>query len=161
MDYRRVRQNGGTYFFTVNLENRQQDLLVRNINILRESFRTVKQKHPFVIDAAVILPDHLHCIWTLPEYDHDYSKRWRLIKTYFSKELPQNEGISRSRREKGERGIWQRRFWEHQIRNEYDLLQHIQYIHNNPVKHGYCQKSSEWPYSSVGWVEQSACARNG
>ena len=153
MRYRRLRNNGGTYFFTVNLENRKQDLLVRHIDLLRRSFRRVKRKHPFKMAAFVILPDHLHCIWTLPEHDHNYSERWRLIKTNFSMALPKTENTSLSRDKKGERGIWQRRFWEHQIRDDYDFQQHIQYIHNNPVKHGYCQKPSDWPHSSVGWVE--------
>ena len=160
MEYRRLRSSGGTYFFTVNLENRKQDLLVRHVDLLRKSFKTVKQAHPFKIEAAVILPDHLHCIWTLPDHDNDYSNRWRLIKTYFSRALPETESISRSRNKKGERGIWQRRFWEHQIRNEHDFLQHIQYIHNNPVKHGYCQKPSDWAHSSVGWVERSDTQQN-
>ena len=149
MDYRRVRVKGGTYFFTVNLEDRRQSFLVDHIELLRHSFKTVKQNHPFHINSIVVLPDHLHTIWTLPENDCNYSKRWQLIKKHFSRALPDTEARNNSRTRKGERGIWQRRFWEHRIRNEDDLNQHTQYIHNNPVKHNYCQKPEDWPFSSI------------
>jgi putative transposase len=149
-DYRRDRTPGGTWFFTVNLANRQTDLLVRHVNLLRASFRRVRVRHPFRIDAIVILPDHLHCIWTLPENDHDFSTRWQLIKSGFSREIPwlDGEAFSRSRARKGERGIWQRRYWEHRIRDEEDLRNHIDYIHRNPVKHGWVAEMADWPYSS-------------
>ena len=148
MDYRRAYVKGGCYFFTVTLANRKSDLLIQHIDLLRAAFKHVKQRHPFTIDAMVVLPDHLHCIWTLPEGDCDYAKRWGLIKIYFSKKLPKTELINASRAQKGERGVWQRRFWEHVIRDERDYLNHIEYIHINPIKHGYVQNAIEWPYSS-------------
>ena len=147
-DYLRYRIDGGTYFFTVNLAERNRTLLTERIDNLREAFRVVKEAHPFKIDAMVILPDHLHTIWTLPDGDHDFSQRWRQIKSAFSKEIAKEERISRSCLRKQERGIWQRRFWEHAIRDEEDFRRHVDYIHFNPVKHGYVQKVADWPYSS-------------
>ncbi|WP_027858639.1 REP-associated tyrosine transposase [Marinobacterium jannaschii] len=148
MQYRRSTQAGACYFFTVNLADRRQDLLVRHIDLLRAAFTKVKRRYPFHIDAAVVLPDHLHTLWTLPEGDADFAKRWRLIKVAFSRELPQDEQISASRRYKGERGIWQRRYWEHLIRDEQDFRNHLDYIHFNPVKHGWVNRCTDWPYSS-------------
>lgn len=148
-NYRRHYQQGGTYFFTVNLHNRKQSLLTEYIDALRTSFTEVKQKHPFAINAIIVLPDHLHTIWTLPSTDKDYSTRWRLIKTSFSKQLPKEEAINKSRQHKKERGIWQRRFWEHYIRNEKEYTALCEYIHHNPVKHGYVNDAHEWPYSSI------------
>lgn len=147
-DYRRAKSTAGYYFFTVNLNNRNLPLLTVQINLLRESFRYVKQRHPFTLDAMVVLPDHLHCIWILPPNDFKYSMRWRQIKSYFSRHLPVDESLNESRQKKGERGIWQRRYWEHAIRDEEDYQRHLNYIHINPVKHGYCQSPHEWPYSS-------------
>lgn len=147
-DYRRYRRNGGTYFFTVNLAERKQKLLTEQIDTLRDAFRTVKNAHPFVIEAAVVLPEHLHMIWTLPEGDDDFSLRWRQIKSAFSREIEKGERISKSRQRRQERGLWQRRFWEHLIRDEEDLNRHIDYIHFNPVKHGYVQRAADWPFSS-------------
>jgi len=147
-DYRRYRLNGGTYFFTVNLADRNRALLTERIDTLRESFRVVKEAHPFEIDAIVIMPEHLHTIWTLPDGDDDFSQRWRQIKSAFSREITKEERISKSRLRKQERGIWQRRFWEHAIRDEEDFSRHADYIHFNPVKHGYVQKVSDWPHSS-------------
>jgi putative transposase len=147
-DYRRYRIEGGTYFFTVNLAERNRTLLTERIDTLREAFCVVKDAHPFKIDAMVILPDHLHTIWTLPDGDHDFSQRWRQIKSAFSREIAKEERISQSRLRKQERGIWQRRFWEHVIRDEEDFNRHVDYIHINPVKHGYIQKVADWPYSS-------------
>jgi putative transposase len=147
-EYRRHFQTGGTYFFTLNLHNRSSNLLTQHIDLLRQSFRHVMQAHPFEIDAIVVLPEHLHCIWILPETDANYSMRWRQIKAYFSRHLPKIETVNASRKSKNERGIWQRRFWEHAIRDEEDYRQHVDYIHNNPIKHGYCQSPAEWPYSS-------------
>jgi len=149
MDYRRAYVAGGCYFFTATLANRKSDLLVQHIETLRAAIKTVKERHPFTIDAMVVLPDHLHCIWTLPEDDCDYAKRWALIKIFFSKKLPKTERVNTSRVQKGERGIWQRRFWEHVIRDERDYLNHIEYIHNNPVKHGYTSNAQDWPYSTI------------
>jgi len=148
MQYRRSSIEGGTYFFTVNLNDRNQKLLVENIQLLRNSFQHIKNKFPFYINGIVILPDHIHSIWTLPDNDSEYSKRWRLIKSHFSKHLPKSEQINSSRNNKGERGIWQRRFWEHQIRDEEDYRKHMDYMYFNPVKHGYVCNVIDWPFSS-------------
>lgn len=102
----------------------------------------------------VVLPDHLHCIWTLPEGDCDYAKRWALIKIYFSKNIPKIEPVNASRLKKGERGVWQRRFWEHVIRDERDFLSHMEYIHINPIKHGYVLNAIDWPYSSIHKIQR-------
>ena len=147
-NYRRYRIDGGTYFFTVNLAERQRSLLTERIDTLREAFREVKNAHPFVIDAVVILPEHLHTIWTLPQGDNDFSLRWRQIKSAFSRAIEKDERISNSRLRKQERGVWQRRFWEHAIRDEEDFNRHIDYIHINPVKHGYVQRAVDWHFSS-------------
>ncbi len=159
-NYRRHFVKGGCYFFTVALADRRLSLLTEHIDLLRDSFRHTQQRHPFHINAIVILPEHLHCIWTLPENDHDYPTRWRLIKTGFSRKLPLMEELehrSTSRYYKGERGIWQRRYWEHTLRDEKDFRQHVDYIHHNPVKHGYVSHPAEWNYSSfrrVGGAER-------
>jgi len=108
----------------------------------------VKGRHGFEIDAMVVLPEHLHCILTLPVGDSDFSTRWGLIKAYFSRQVDRGERISKSREKRGERGIWQRRFWEHLIRDEIDYRQHVDYIHWNPVKHGWVQAVKDWPHSS-------------
>ena len=148
-DYRRYRVAGGTYFFTVNLlERYPNDLLVRHIELLRSVVRKVREKRPFHIDAWVILPDHLHCVWTLPPGDDDFTNRWRLIKQGFSKGLPMTERRSAVRIARGERAIWQRRFWEHVIRNDRDYAAHVDYCHINPLKHGYVQRVADWPFST-------------
>jgi putative transposase len=147
-DYRRNRVPGGTYFFTVNLLNRHSTLLVDEVSILREVVRDVRARAPFHIDGWVLLPEHLHCLWTLPEGDADFSSRWRDIKKGFSKRLPNGEHRSASRAGKGERGIWQRRFWEHTIRDDRDYAAHLDYIHFNPVKHGWVTAVADWRYSS-------------
>ncbi len=151
MRYRRAQTEGGSYFFTVVTDQRRPFLCEpENITLLRSIFREIKKKHPFTIDAAVILPDHLHCLWTLPIADSDYSMRWRLIKSAFSRQCEsQYSGIrTKSRKNKKELAVWQRRFWEHQIQNENDYNQHIDYIHYNPVKHGLTDAPSQWPLSS-------------
>ena len=149
MRYRRADVTGGRYFFTVNLAERDKTLLVDYVDELRDAIKQVKQRHPFEIDAMVVLPDHLHAIWTLPHNDADFSTRWGLIKAAFSRSIKLEERISSSRQAKGERGIWQRRFWEHLIRNDDDFECHVNYIHYNPVKHGYVQAPSEWQWSSI------------
>ncbi len=155
-NYRRYRIKGGTCFFTVNLQDRRSDLLTKYIETLRQALHTVKTHHPFTIDAMAVLPDHLHCIFTLPEYDNDYSLRWRQIKSAFSRHLPKTEPRSQSRINKHERGIWQRRFWEHVIRDGQDFRTHVDYIHFNPVKHGLVDQVIKWPYSSFHkYVERS------
>ena len=155
-DYRRSRIEGGCYFFTVNLlERRNNDLLIQNIDLLRESVQKVRKSRPFIIEGFVVLPDHLHCVWTLPKGDSDYSTRWRLIKTRFARGVASVESRSAVRQKKGERGIWQRRFWEHTIRDEADFIRHMDYLHYNPVKHGYVAKVSDWPFSTFSrLVEQ-------
>lgn len=143
--YRRVYIPGGTFFFTINLYDRSSDLLVRHIETLRESWREVREVRPFETPAIAILPDHIHCLMTLPEDDTDYSTRIRLIKAGFTKRLP--EAVKSDGR-KGERNVWQRRFWEHAIRNEADYDAHVDYIHANPVKHGLVADPDEWPHST-------------
>ena len=123
-------------------------LLVEQVDLLRAAFAHVKRQHPFKMNAIVILPDHLHSILTLPPDNTDFSTRWGLIKAYFSRRIIQGERISASRQKRGERGIWQRRFWEHLIRDETDYRQHVDYIHWNPVKNGYVSCVKDWPYSS-------------
>ena len=149
MRYRRAWVPGGTYFFTVALADRSQCLLTEHITALRQAIRTVRANHPFEILAMVVLPEHLHCIWQLPHGDLNYPTRWALIKPAFSRQIAAGESISLSRHLKRERGIWQRRYWEHCIRDEQDLQRHIDYIHYNPVKHGYVQRPIDWPFSSI------------
>ena len=147
--YKRLKVKGGCYFFTVVLEQRRNNpILIDHIDALREAFRQVQQKHPFKMEAVVILPDHLHCLWRLPEDCDDYSMRWRLIKSKFSQAIKKGEVISKSRQRKAERGIWQRRFWEHLIRDDRDYQHHFDYIHYNPMKHGYVEEVKDWQYSS-------------
>jgi putative transposase len=147
-DYRRNFVPGGSFFFTVNLADRRLRLLTEHIEMLRLAFRETHQRHPFTIDAMVVLPDHLHAVWTMPEGNADFATRWRLIKSTFSRNLPVGEPISGSRAAKAERGIWQRRYWEHTIRDEDDFARHIDYVHINPVKHGLVTRVRDWPYSS-------------
>lgn len=147
-DYRRNRVPGGTYFFTVNILDRRERLLVEHVDTFRDAVRKVRAQHPFHIDAWVVLPDHTHCVWTLPLGDDDYSSRWKAIKIAFAKSLPKSERLSAVRERKGERGIWQRRFWEHTIRDESDYAAHVDYVHINPFKHGLVERVADWPYSS-------------
>jgi putative transposase len=133
----------------VNLADRKSALLTEQIDVLRNVMRKIRLFHPFEILAMVVLPDHLHAIWELPQGDADFPLRWSLIKAAFSRAMPKTELIHQSRKLKRERGIWQRRYWEHQIRDDQDLQQHVDYIHFNPVKHGYVEKASDWPYSSI------------
>jgi putative transposase len=148
-EYRRANVPGASWFFTVNLAQRKNNnLLVAQIDMLRGAFKTVQAAHPFRMDAIVILPEHLHCIMTLPEGDANFSVRWNLIKSNFSRAQKKGEGISPSRAKRGERGIWQRRFWEHLIRDQEDFNRHADYIHWNPVKHGWVNRVADWPHSS-------------
>ena len=148
-NYRRAYLPGATWFFTVTLAERiGNQLLVNELAALRSAFRSVQTAHPFRIDAVVILPEHLHCIWTLPPADIDFPTRWNLIKGTFSRSIEKGERVSQSRSKRGERGLWQRRFWEHLIRDENDLVRHVEYIHWNPVKHGWVQRVADWPHSS-------------
>jgi putative transposase len=147
-NYRRAFIPGGCWFFTVNLQDRRSRLLTDHIGALREATRKTKRRLPFDIDAWVVLPDHMHAIWTLPPGDSDFPIRWRLIKSHFSKSLPKIEWRSRVRNARGERGIWQRRYWEHLIRDEKDYGRHIDYCYFNPVKHGLVGRVEDWPYST-------------
>jgi putative transposase len=134
--YIRNRELGGTYFFTVNLlERGRNDLLVRNIDSLRNAVSLTRTERPFEIIAWVVLPEHMHAIWKLPDGDADYSTRWAAIKARFSQTIQNDEFQNASRRSHGERGIWQRRYWEHTIRDDRDLQNHIDYLHYNPKKH--------------------------
>ena len=146
--YRRNFIPGGSFFFTVNLADRKLSLLTTHLELLRAAFRETRQHHPFTIDAIVILPDHLHAIWTMPEGDANFATRWRLIKSGFSRKLVGGEPISKSRAARGERGIWQRRYWEHAIRDERDFARHADYIHINPLKHGLVKRVCDWEPSS-------------
>ena len=159
MRYCRAKLEGGTYFFTVVTYQRKNIFSKSdNVELLRQAFRKIINQHPFRVDAFVLLPDHLHCIWTLPKGDADYSTRWRLVKSYFSRQCslvglveernPTKSVTSASRLSKGEKPIWQRRFWEHLIRNHDDLRRHVEYIHYNPVKHGLTKAPVDWIYSS-------------
>lgn len=145
--YRRNFVPGGTYFFTVTLADRESSALTDHVDFLRAAFRITRQEHPFVIDAIVILPDHLHTIWTLPSSDSDFSGRWKRIKAYFTHRLA-GTGDAVKRHRNGEYDLWQRRFWEHTIRNESDFERHVDYVHFNPVKHKLVSQVREWPYSS-------------
>ena len=147
-NYHRAFVAGASWFFTVNLFDRRSRLLVDHIDALREAVRETRRRFPFEIDAMVVLPDHLHAVWTLPDGDCDFPVRWRLIKIRFSKSVPGGEPLTTTRRVRGERGIWQRRYWEHMIRDERDFRRHIDYCWFNPVKHGLVTDVEEWPFSS-------------
>jgi len=150
-EYRRVYIKGGTFFFTVVTNGRYPIFNDKSaVDLLKTSFCLVMLVHPFEMDSIVVLPDHLHCIWILSEGDSDFSTRWRLIKSDLSRNYlaaPKGESSS-SRRMKKERGIWQRRFWEHAIRDEADLNMHRDYIYYNPVKHGLADSPNNWEHSS-------------
>lgn len=151
MEYRRVYLPGGTFFFTLVTYQRHPILSSPgNIQILKNAFKYTLDRYPFSIVASVILPDHMHFIWMLPEDSSDYSTRWRLIKSHFTRNWHGKSSTSESisRRQKGEADVWQRRFWEHLIRDENDLSNHVEYIHYNPVKHGLVKAPAEWKYSS-------------
>ena len=148
-NYRRLYYPGGMYFFTINLQDRSKTLLIDHIDFLREAITESRNNLKYHIAAMVVLPEHLHLIMALPPGGLDFSNRIRLLKSGFSRRLPAHDPVSQSHLSKGERGIWQRRFWEHLIRDEEDLENHINYIHFNPVKHGYVTKPTDWPYSSI------------
>lgn len=142
-DYRRVRVPGGCYFFTVVTYGRRPLLADEiNINLLRQALASAKTRRPFDVEAMVVLPDHLHCIWRLPAGDADFSGRWRAVKQFVSKRL--DTAVS----PRGEKPVWQRRFWEHLIRDQEDWRRHMDYIHFNPVKHGLVAAPEDWPHSS-------------
>lgn len=156
-NYRRALTPGSTWFFTIALLERRQHnrLLVEHFDRLRRAVAAERVRRPFDVLAWVVLPEHMHWIWTLPPGDSDFPTRWRRIKTDFSKSLPALEHRSRTRVRRGERGIWQRRYWEHQIRDDIDLERHVDYIHYNPVKHGWVDTPRNWHWSSFRrWVER-------
>jgi putative transposase len=147
-NYRRNRVPGGSYFFTVNLSDRGSHLLVREIEALRRAVRVALGHHPFHIDAWVVLPDHLHCVWTLPPGDSDFPLRWQVIKAVFSRSVAPAPQRRASLVRKREAGVWQRRYWEHTIRDERDFAAHMDYVHFNPVKHGLAAHPADWPFST-------------
>lgn len=164
--YRRNFLPGGTFFFTVTLQDRRSGRLIENIDLLRAAFRTARRQRPFQIDAIVVLPEHLHAIFTLPPDDSDFSGRWRRIKSQFSRTLAARDSTIK-KNEAGEYLIWQRRFWEHTIRDQHDLQRHVDYIHFNPVKHRLVARVRDWPHSSfhryvkVGWLPSDWAGDNG
>jgi putative transposase len=153
-NYQRLYSFGGTYFIT-QVTYQREPWLCSDIGrkALREAIEHTRNKYPFIIDAFVLLPDHFHALLTLPDGESDFSVRLRLIKTYVSKyyrqELEIDRSISLSRQKRGESNLWQRRFWEHLIRDEQDFANHCDYIHYNPTRHGFCQSPQDWPYSSI------------
>ena len=150
-DYRRIFIKGGTYFFTAVTYQRFPIFLTESsVNLLKTCLKVTMQNHPFKVEAIVVLPDHIHTIWTLPGDDHDFSTRWRIIKKRFSLVYSGDRIpiISKSLIDKREKGIWQRRFWEHVIRDDEDLYSHLDYVHYNPVKHGLVDAPGQWKQSS-------------
>lgn len=147
--YRRLRLPGATYFFTVNLLDRSSTLLVDRIDDLRAAYAATLKEAPWTCHAMVVLPDHVHAVWTLPPGDADFSERWRKLKARFTRRVGNIAHVSPSRTRKREAGVWQRRFWEHAIRDEADFDAHVRYCWENPVKHGYVDAPEDWPFSSV------------
>ena len=148
VQYRRNAVPGGTFFFTVTLADRRSSVLVDHVGLLRKAFRQTRDRRPFAVDAIVILPDHLHAILTLPSGDSDFSGRWKAIKAAFTRSVvAKGEVVSRDRR--GEYSLWQKRFWEHTIRDDGDFERCANYVHFNPVKHGLVLTPGEWPFSSL------------
>jgi putative transposase len=145
--YRRNRVQGRTYFFTVTLADRRSTTLVDHVDALRAAFRQARRERPFTIDAIVILPDHLHAVLTLPQADVDFPGRWRRIKGHFSSHLIA-AGEAIKRHGNGDLALWQRRYWEHTIRDDSDFERHVDYIHFNPVKHRLVARVRDWPHSS-------------
>ena len=147
VQYRRAQYKGGTFALTFTLNDRSANLLVEHFDLFKSSYLWVKQNRPFETVAFVVLPDHVHLIWSLPLDDADYSTRVRLIKRLFTRQIMKS-GVMFGKRSNGERSCWQRRFWEHQVRDEQDLQNQVDYIHYNPVKHGFVKCVKDWPYSS-------------
>ena len=152
-NYRRADAPGACYFFTVVTYRRRKILIDDDCRVwLRNAVIDTRKQYPFIVDAWVLLPDHLHCIWTLPENDNNFSVRWNGIKSRFTTcskhKLHKPEWVNASKQKHREGTIWQRRFWEHQIRDNNDYQNHVDYIHYNPVKHGLVKTAYEWPYST-------------
>lgn len=140
--YRRILEPGEQYFFTVNLQNRHAKLLTEHIDLFREAYTSVLLKNSVETLAVCILPNHLHALWQMPETDSNYAQRWRLIKGNFTRELRKVGAIGNGQK------VWQNRYWEHHIRDDSDLNNHVDYIYANPVSHGYVEAVEQWPYSS-------------
>lgn len=147
VNYRRNRIQGGTFFFTVTLRDRRSHMLIEHVDRLRDAFKDVQRAMPFRVDAIVVLPDHLHTVWTLPEEDDDFAGCWKRLKSHFTRVLIRC-GVVIDRDHRGEYNLWQRRYWEHPITDAQDLQRHVDYIHYNPVKHGLVSCPVDWPYSS-------------
>ncbi len=150
VEYRRAKMAGGTYFFTVVTQGRKPiltSLLVRNA--LRQGIVQARNTMPFSIEAWVLMPDHIHCVWTLPEDDDGYASRWAIIKRAVSQAWGHSDTRNHSQLVRGESGFWQRRYWEHLIRDDEDRQRHFDYIHWNPVKHGLVKRPLDWPYSTL------------
>jgi putative transposase len=145
--YRRNFVAGGTFFLTATLADRRPRVLIEQISALRLAFSRTRKEHPFSIDAIVVLPDHLHIMMSLPQDDANFSSRMSLIKRRFTAAVLQL-GLTVNRRSNGELALWQRRFWEHTIRDEKDFERHVDYIHFNPIKHALVTRICDWPYSS-------------
>jgi putative transposase len=153
--YRRAHVPGGTFFFTVTLADRSSSLLTTHIGFLRTAYRRAAELYPFETIAICVLPDHLHALWQLPPGDADFSRRWALIKAGFSRQLAAHPARTESKIRHREKGLWQRRFWEHHIRDDADLQRHADYIHLNPLKHGHVAAVKDWPHSSFHqWVKR-------
>ena len=154
-NYLRPKVTGARVFFTVCLAMPGGDLLTREVAALRRAVAVTKAERPFGIAAWVVLPDHMHCIWEMPAGDRDFGTRWGAIKARFTREVKGQVGWnptlprSASKIAKGDGGIWQRRFWEHHIRDERDFATHVDYCHLNPVKHGLVVRPEDWAYSSI------------
>lgn len=146
--YRRSLVTGGTFFFTVTLADRGSRLLVDQVDRLRRAYGITQSRLPFQTVAICVLPNHLHAVWQLPDGDADFGRRWGSIKRVFTAGFDAVADRSASKTAKREKGIWQRRFWEHEIRDEVDMARHMDYIHFNPVKHGLVGRVADWPHSS-------------
>lgn len=147
-EYRRICLPGGTFFFTVNLQDRSSNLLIARNDALRTAFARTRRDRPFELIAAVVLPEHLHVLWRLPLGDADNATRWRQIKSLFTREVGARGLLRQSQTHRREAGVWQRRYWERAIRDENDLRAHIDYVHYNPVRHGLVERARDWPHSS-------------
>lgn len=148
VQYRRSRVSGGTFFFTVNLRDRRSTLLAQHAQALRGIVREVRAQLSFVIDAMVVMPDHWHAVWTLPPGDDAYARRIRLIKARFTRHLVKT-GTPLAKDTRGDYDLWQKRFWEHTVRDERDFEAHVNYVHINPVKHEYVARAVDWPHSTI------------
>lgn len=152
MKYRRAFLPGGSFFFTLVMVGRRPIFASEEaVDVLRDAFRSVRLSRPFELDAMVVLPDHLHCIWTLPPGDADFATRWRLVKTWFTKHCDPALRLRQSHSQvaRNEQALWQHRYWEHMLRDENDYARHVEYIHFNPVKHGLVLSAIDWPHSSL------------